>query len=92
MLSGQKGGSLKATAANRLAGERTGNILGILEDSRISRHGLRIWKLCNQNPVEDSIERNTVKQTIPVYLCEPLKKTGRQDTFQQGLKQNTYYK
>ena len=49
LLSGQKGGSLTVMAAGRLAA-CSRNILVFLEDSRISRYGCNLCKLCNQNP------------------------------------------
>ena len=38
-----------------------------------------------------TLKRKTVKQTISAYLCELVKKAGKQDTFWQGLLQNTIY-
>ena len=49
-----EGRKLDRNNSEQVCGRR--NILVFLNDSRISRHGLNLCKLCNQNPVEDSIE------------------------------------
>ena len=50
------------------SGESSRNLLGFLDDSRISRHGLYLCKLCNQNPVKDSIEYERYECKFKQYV------------------------